>query len=166
MSPSWGTQPPETDLRDSFARLMTVGHRFHFVARQLRLRREYRATLEVEDQRDVQDLFLSLLRLDFADISTEEWMPGYAELSSHTTVLLHQGQLGVVLKKTKPGWGPREIAAELAVDAQQYASYRGCRALFCFVYDPEGRIGDPRIIESEQSKTVHGLSVHLLISPK
>ncbi len=166
ISPSWDTQPQNTELRDFFARLMTIGHRFHFVARQLRLRREYRATLEVEDRHDVQDLFLSLLRLDFADISTEEWMPSYAEFSSHATVLVHHGQLGVVLKKTKPGWGPKELVAELAVDAQHYASYRACRALFCFVYDPEGRIGDPRIIESEESKTAHGLSVHVLISPK
>src|SRR5262249_5829560 len=51
---------------------------FHAVARQLRQRHDDRPTLDVEDEHDVQDLFHALLRLEFEDIRTERWIPGYA----------------------------------------------------------------------------------------
>jgi hypothetical protein len=42
--------------------------RFHLVARQLRLRKEYRPTLEITDEYDLQDLFYALLRLQFDEV--------------------------------------------------------------------------------------------------
>ena len=50
---------------DSLGILRKICSRFHLVVRQLRLRRDDRATLEVEDEYDVQDLLYALLRLEF-----------------------------------------------------------------------------------------------------
>ncbi|MGQ0811550.1 MAG: hypothetical protein ACT4OO_10050, partial [Nitrospiraceae bacterium] len=123
--------------------------RFHTVARQLRLRREYRATLEVEDDYDVQDLFHALLRLEFDEIDTEDWVPSYTESASRTTFSLNRDGIAVLIKKTRPGVGAREIGEQLQVDAERYAAREACQTLFCFVYDPEGRIGNPRGLETD-----------------
>ena len=55
------------------------------VARQLRLRGEYRLTVNIEDEFDVQDLTHALLRLHFDDIGTDEWTPSYTDGASRTT---------------------------------------------------------------------------------
>ncbi|MDR4469235.1 MAG: hypothetical protein MRJ68_13235 [Nitrospira sp.] len=42
--------------------------RLHSVARQLRLRRDYRPTLEIEDDHDLQDLLCALLKMEFDEV--------------------------------------------------------------------------------------------------
>ena len=153
-------------LADTVERVKRVGNRFHFVARQLRLRSEYRATLEVDDQYDAQDLFYALLRYEFDDIGTEEWVPSYAEFMTQTTFFLEQEQIAIVVKKTKQGRGPKELAEELQVDAERYAAHPVCKRLFSFVYDPEGRIGNPRGLEAELARTQGNLHVEALVAPK
>lgn len=140
--------------------------RFHMVVRQLRLRREYRATLDVEDEYDVQDLFYALLRLEFDEVSSEEWMPPYTDCASRTTFFLQQESIAIVVKKTRPGVGAREIADQLQTDAERYAAREACKTLFCFVYDPEGRIGNPRGLEMDLTSVSDRYTVELLVAPK
>ncbi len=136
------------------------------VVRQLRLRREYRATLDVEDEYDVQDLFYALLRLEFDEVSSEEWMPPYTDCASRTTFFLPQEGIAIVVKKTRPGVGAREIADQLQTDAERYAACEACKTLFCFVYDPEGRIGNPRGLEMDLTSVSDRYTVELLVAPK
>ncbi len=140
--------------------------RFHTVVRQLRLRREYRATLDVEDDYDVQDLFYALLRLEFEEVSSEEWIPPYTDYASRTTFFLQREGIAIVVKKTRPGVGAREIADQLRIDAERYAACETCKTLFCFVYDPEGRIGNPRGLEMDLTSVSDRYTVELLIAPK
>ena len=91
----------------------TLCHRFHSVARQLRLRGEHRATLSVEDEIDVQDLLHALLRIQFDDIDTEEWTPSYAEGAPRTTFLLNDNQLAVLVKKTRNGLTAKDLTERL-----------------------------------------------------
>lgn len=121
---------------------------FHAVARQLRQRHEDRPTLDVEDEHDVQDLLHALLRLQFDDIRTEHWVPSYAGGAARTTFLLVPERIALVIKRTRPGLGGREITAQLEIDAQRYSGRPDCDRLFCFVYDPEGRIANPREFET------------------
>ncbi len=147
-------------------RLRKIAERFHQVVRQLRHRGEYRATVEVEDQHDVEDLFDALLRVEFEGITKEQWVPSYANSVSQTTFFLQQGQVAIVLKKTRPGRGPREIDYELASDAERYTTFPSCLTLFCFVYDPEGRIGDPQGLEEELRRGTGSFQIELVIAPK
>ncbi len=153
----------EPDPLDLVRKICT---RFHTVVRQLRLRREYRATLDVEDEYDVQDLFYALLRLEFDEVSSEEWMPAYTDCASRTTFFLHREGIAIVVKKTRPGVGAREIAEQLQADAERYAARDTCRTLFCFVYDPEGRIGNPRGLEMDLTSVSDRYTVELLVAPK
>ncbi|HKW87079.1 MAG TPA: hypothetical protein VJM82_08410 [Nitrospiraceae bacterium] len=159
------TSEPRT-APDSLDLVRKICARFHAVARQLRLRREYRATLEVEDEYDVQDLFYSLLRMEFDDIVTEDWLPSYTDSANRTSFLLKREKIAIVVKKTRPGLGAKEVADQLKIDSQRYASHPDCTTLFCFVYDPEGRIGSPRGLEAELTSISDQYTIEVLVSPK
>lgn len=141
-------------------------NRFHAVARQLRLRKEYRATLDVEDEFDAQDLLLAMLRLQFDDVETDEWTPEYAEGSPRKTFLLNHGRLAIIVKKTRPGLTAKELSDQIKTDAIRYSGRNRCAALLCFIYDPEGRIGNPRGLEADLTSVSDQFTVDVLVTPK
>lgn len=141
-------------------------NRFHAVARQLRLRKEYRATLDVEDEFDAQDLLLAMLRLQFDDVETDEWTPEYAKGAPRKTFLLNHGRLAVVVKKTGPGLTAKELADQVKTDAARYSERNRCATLLCFIYDPEGRIGNPRGLEADLTSVSDQFTVDVLVTPK
>lgn len=140
--------------------------RFHSIARQLRLRGEYRATLSVEDELDVQDLLHALLRIQFDDIGTEEWTPSYAEGASRTTFLLNDNRLAVLVKKTRNGLTAKDLTEQLRIDTERYRTKSRCTSLLCFIYDPEGRIGNPRALETSLTTVSDSLNIDVLVAPK
>lgn len=140
--------------------------RFHSVVRQLRLRGEYRGTLHVEDEIDVQDLLHALLRIQFDDIGTEEWTPSYAEGALRTTFLLDDNRLAVLVKKTRNGLTAKDLTEQLRIDTERYRTKSRCTSLLCFIYDPDGRIGNPRALEASLSTVSDSLAIHVLVAPK
>jgi hypothetical protein len=140
--------------------------RFHSVARQLRLRGEYRATLNVEDEFDAQDLLHALLRIQFDNIDTDEWTPSYSSGVLRTTLLLNDGRLAVIVKKTRPGLSAKDLSEQLQIDAERYRSHGRCTTLLCFMYDPEGRIGNPRGLEASLTSVSKSFIVDVLVAPK
>jgi REase_DpnII-MboI len=151
---------------DPVERVKTLCYRFHSVARQLRLRGEYRATLSVEDEFDAQDLLHALLRIQFDNIETDEWTPSYSSGTPRTTLLLNDGRLAVIVKKTRPGLNAKDLTDQLRIDAERYRSYGCCRTLLCFMYDPEGRIGNPRGLEASLTSVTDSFVVDALVAPK
>jgi hypothetical protein len=142
-----------------------IGERFHLVARQLRVRREGRPTLDIEDEYDVQDLFHALLRIPFDDVRPEEWTPSYAGGSSRVDFLLPEIEAVVEIKKSRPGLSARALGEQLIVDVAKYKKHPDCRTLFYFVYDPDGRILNPRGIENDLNANQHEMTVRVLIAP-
>jgi len=153
----------ESDPLDLVKGLCT---RFHAVARQLRLRGEYRTTLSVEDEFDVQDLLHAILRIQFDDIGTDEWTPSYAAGSPRTTFLLNDGRLAVLVKKTRPGLNAKDLKDQLKIDADRYRTHDRCATLLCFMYDPEGRIGNPRGLEADLTSVSDSFIIDVLVAPK
>jgi hypothetical protein len=151
---------------DAVGLLRKIGNRFHAVARQLRLRHEGRPTIEVEDEYDAQDVVHALLCLEFDEIRRETWQPGYADGAVHTYFVAPRDRILIEVKKTRQGVGAREIAAQLEHDALYYWTHPDCQTLFCFVYDPEARVGDPYGLEKTLTKQVDGQRVEVFISPK
>lgn len=157
--------PAQTAARDRIEALYRIGERFHLVAKQIRNRREGRATLDVADEYDVQDLFHALLRLAFDDVRPEEWTPSYAGGASRMDFILPEIEAVVEIKKSRPGLSARELGEQLIIDIAKYKKHPSCRTLFCFVYDPDGRISNPRGIESDLNATQEDLTVRVLIAP-
>jgi hypothetical protein len=157
-SPESGSNPVEL--------VKTLCGRFHSVARQLRLRGEYRATLSVEDEVDAQDLLHALLRIEFDDIGTDEWTPSYSGGAPRTTFLLNDSRLAVIVKKTCPGLSVKGLTEQLRIDAERYRTQERCTTLLCFIYDPEGRIGNPRGLETTLTSVSKSFSLEVLVTPK
>lgn len=151
---------------DAVGLLRKIGNRFHAVARQLRLRHEGRSTLEVEDEYDAQDAVHALLCLEFDEIRRETWQPGYARGAAHTYFVAPRDRIVIEVKKTRQGVGAKEIAAQLEHDTQYYWTHPDCQTVFCFVYDPEARVGDPYGLEKKLTHDVHGQRIEVFISPK
>ncbi len=145
--------------------LESVCGRFHLVAQQLRDRHSGRQTIEVEDEYDVQDLLHALLHLHFDDIRPEEWTPSYAGGSARVDFLLKEESIIVEVKKTRAKLGARQIGDELLIDIGRYQAHPNCSALVCFVYDPEGKIANPRGLEADLSKKINDLEVRVLVRP-
>lgn len=159
------SQPPRSDS-SPLELVKRLCHRFHSVARQLRLRGEYRATLNVEDEFDVQDLLHALLRLQFDDIATDEWTPSYTEGAPRTTFLLDDNRLAVLVKKPRTGLTAKDLTEQLRIDTEHYRAKSRCTTLLCFVYDPEGRIGNPRGLEAALTTVSNSMAIDVLIAPK
>lgn len=150
---------------DAIAIIENLCSRFHLVVRQLKSRHDDRGTLVVEDEYDVQDLLHALLTLHFDDIRPEEWTPSYAGGCSRIDFLLKQEQIVIEVKKTRKTLGAKEIGEQLIIDITKYKAHPDCRSLFCFVYDPEGWIANPRGIENDLNRDDGGLPVRVLITP-
>lgn len=139
--------------------------RFHLVARQLRERYSERETIDIQDEYDVQDLFHALLHLEFEDIRPEEWAPSNAGKSTRVDFLLKPERIVVEVKKTRKGLGAKEVGSQLIEDIHRYSSHPDCDALVCFVYDPDGRVANPRGLESDLNKNTDELVVQAFIRP-
>ncbi len=140
--------------------------RLHAVARQLRLRRDYRPTLEIEDDHDLQDLLCALLKVEFDEVATEEWTPPYIGGTPRTMLLINRDQIAVVAKKTRSGLSAKELADQVAADSAYYRAQGRGSTLFCFMYDPEGRIGSPKRLETTLTSVSEHCRVEVLVAPK
>jgi hypothetical protein len=155
-----------SDELTAIDKVKLIINRFHKVARQLRSRHASRNTLEIEDEYDVQDLFHALLKLFFDDVRAEECTPSYAGAASRVDFLLKKEKIIVELKKTRQGLSAREVGEQLIIDSQRYQSHPDCNQLICFVYDPEGRIVNPRGIEHDLTKEMNGVEIAVFITPE
>jgi hypothetical protein len=140
--------------------------RLHAVARQLRLRKDSRPTVEIEDDYDLQDLLRALLKMEFDEVGTDEWTPPYAGSLPRTTILLNREQIAIVAKKTRSGMTTKDIAEQVSTDSAFYSARNRCTTLFCFVYDPEGRIGSPKRLETDLTRVSDRYNVEVLVAPK
>jgi hypothetical protein len=123
--------------------LKQILDKFHKVTRQLRTRHDSRPTLDVSDEYDVQDLLHALLQIFFEDIRAEEWTPSYAGGSVRQDFLLKNEEIVIEVKKTRQSLTDRKLGEELIIDIEKYKEHPDCKRLVCFVYDSEGRLGNP-----------------------
>lgn len=157
---------PEPELAPApLTILQQISERFHLVARQLRQRHEGRETLSVDDEYDVQDLLRSLLSLFFEDVREEEANPSYAGKNTRSDFLLKAEQIVIEVKKTRRGLGAKEVGRQLIEDIARYQTHPDCKALVCFVYDPEGLIANPRGLESDLTSDTP-MPVRVYIRPR
>ena len=106
------------------------------------------------------------MKLYFNDIRPEEWTPSYAGGSSRTDFLLPEILTFVEIKKTRPSMSTKELGEQLIIDVAKYKKHPQCKRLICFVYDPEGRVSNPRGIENDMSNCDTEIDVRTIIVPK
>lgn len=150
---------------DKSVALQNLFDKFHLVVKQLRIRYDTRATIDIVDEYDVQDLLHSLLKLYFADVRNEEWTPSYAGGSSRMDFLLKEEKIVIEVKKTRKGLGDRELGKQLIEDKERYKAHPDCKKLICFTYDPDGRISNPKGLENDLNKQEPEFEVEIIIRP-
>ena len=79
--------------------------------------------------------------------------------------LLKQEQIVIETKMTRGGLSAKEVGTQLIEDIARYQNHPDCKALVCFVYDPESRISNPRGIENDLRRPDDRLKVEVLIRP-
>lgn len=147
-------------------RLSNLFEKFHSITRQLRNRYNNRSTIIIQDEYDVQDLIHALLKIDFNDVRPEEYTPSYAGSSSRVDFLLKGERTVIEIKKTRSGLKDKEIGNQLILDVARYKWHPDCDRLVCFVYDPEGLIGNPRGLEDDlETNSSEELLVEVYIRP-
>jgi hypothetical protein len=162
----WSEEPERnTPNANAIDKVKLLISRFHQVARQLRSRHSSRNTIEIEDEYDVQDLFHSLLRIFFEDVRPEECAPSYAGSASRVDFLLKEEKIIIEIKKTRKSLGAKEIGEQLIIDSERYQAHPDCGTLICFVYDPEGRVANPKGIERDLTKKANGIQIIVCITP-
>jgi hypothetical protein len=152
----WAPRP--RPAADPLAALETLLRRLPLVVRQLRSRQGDRPPFRVEDEHDLEDLLRALLAVPFDDIRPEGRTPAYTP-GRRTDFLLDRGALAVTVKCVRAAGDEPRLAAELAQDAAYYQARPTCRTLVCFLYDPEGRLPDPRRLEAAWSRQHDDLDV-------
>lgn len=160
------TAPDYADKQDILEEIELVTSRFPIVARQLENRYNDRATIEIGDEYDVQDLLHGLLRIYFQDVREEEWSPSYAGTSPRIDFLLKNDSVGVEVKMARSNHKQKAIKEELAIDKDHYRSHPECDTLVCFVYDPEFVIENPIGFENDISEETSNLDSHVFVYPK
>lgn len=162
----WAETGQTLDAGNAVSKVSALCNRFHDVVRQLRQRHGNRPPLDIADEYDVQDFLHALLRLWFDDVRTEEWTPSYAGRSSRMDFLLKACDVVIETKRTRNGLDAGKLGEELIVDIARYRSHPNCKTLVCFVYDPEGRLANPRGLEDDLSREEGDLRVIVIVRPK
>ena len=130
--------------------------RFFKVARQLRNRHDNRDTISISDEYDVQDLLHALLLIFFDDVRPEEWTPSYAGGALRMDFLLKEIDTVIEVKKTRPSMSSKDLGEQLIIDIEKYQTHPNCKQLCCFVYDPEGILGNPIGIKNDLESAHEG----------
>ncbi len=144
---------------DIYKKIDRVLYRFKIIANQLSHRHDNRNTITIKDEYDVQDLLHALLKVDFDDIRPEEWTPSYAGGAVRMDFLLKEFDTVIEVKMTRNSMTSKTLGEELIVDIEKYQCHPDCKKLYCFVYDPEMRLGNPiglkKDLESKHKDFLH-----------
>lgn len=162
----FGLNPSGPVAPNPICSIETILLRFHAIARQLRVRHSQRESLDIKDEHDVHDLLNALLWLYFRDIRPEEWTPSYGGNASRMDFLLKEEQIVIEVKMTRKGFSDRDVIDQLLVDIARYEEHPDCKTLVCFVYDPDGWIGNSTAVVSDLEKRSIKLSVRVFVQPE
>lgn len=143
-----------------------VLERFHTVVKEISRRHGNRPSFEIKDEYDVQDFLRGLLKLYFDDIRDEEWTPSYAGASARMDLLLKNEQVVIEVKMVRKGLGEKKIREQLIIDKAYYKEHKDCKKLYCFIYDPEEKIKNPRGFERDLSDKIDDFETKVLIVPR
>jgi REase_DpnII-MboI len=150
---------------DAVKTVLAVAQRMLLVERSLRRRHGDRPTITVGDEYDTQDLLRSLLVIFFEDVREETATPEYAAGSSRIDFILPDFKVAIEVKKSRDSMTSKTLADELIVDRDRYTQDDRVGHLICIVFDHEGRLSNPRGLESDLSResSAAGLAVTVKI---
>ena len=79
--------------------------------------------------------------------------------------LLKDEGIIIEVKKTRDSMTSKKLGEELIIDREKYKTHPDCRKMYCFVYDPEGLLGNPSGIKKDLEKGDEGF-IKVFIRPE
>lgn len=150
---------------DPFSILSDLSLRFRKIVLPLLKRRKGHKPYEIKDEYDVQDLLHALLRVFFEDIRDEEFSPSCAGMNAKIDFLLLDEQIAIEVKIARDKDSEARIGEELILDVAKYKEHPSCKALFCFVYDPDHQIKNAAGLRKDVEKQGGDLTVKVIVAP-
>jgi REase_DpnII-MboI len=158
-------ESPEQKKPNNFL-LDEIFNNFHAFAKQLKNRHSGKEPFVIETEYDVQDLLRAILHLHFEIVVPEEWTPSYAGSAARMDFILENEQTAIEVKKTRDTLNDKKIGEELLVDIAKYKKHPKCSTLYCFVYDPDEVIKNPKkIIADLAAESNEAMQVKVFIKP-
>lgn len=151
--------------KTDYSILDNIFNRFPIFIRQLKKRHDNRQTIVVKDEYDIQDLLEAVLRLHFDDVRAEEWCPSYAGGSKRMDFFLNDEKIAIETKMTREGLSDKQIGEQLTIDITNYKQHPNCETLYCFVYDPDGRIRNPNGLIKDLQNIDKEINIIAIIKP-
>jgi hypothetical protein len=156
--------PPTLDIMPLIARVCNNFNKF-----DINIKRRYgsRETITINDEYDVQDAMLAILKLFVDDIRPEDYVPSYAGRNSRVDFLLPQHGVVIETKMTNKGLSDKQIGEQLIIDFERYKHQPGYNHLVCFVYDKESHITNPYgLINDLEKLNDQNMRITVFISPQ
>jgi hypothetical protein len=95
----------------------------------------------------------------FDDVRPEDYVPSKGGGNSRVDFVLPEVGVVVETKMARASLTAGKLGEELLFDQGRYPKHPDCQAILAFVYDPGGRITNPRGIERDlTTRTASGLS--------
>lgn len=79
--------------------------------------------------------------------------------------LLKDDEISIEVKMTSDGLKDKELGEQLIIDIAKYKEHPNCKSLYCFVFDPNGHIRNPRGLERDLTGEHDSLAVKVYIRP-
>lgn len=157
---------PTNNNKDTDFLLSDMFNNFQRFANQLKRNRHNNRGPFINDEYDVQDLLHAVLKLHFDDVRQEVWTPQYAGSSNRMDFLINDCQTAIEVKFSKDNHTEKQIGDELIIDITKYSEYPNCRSLYCFVYDPDYCISNPKGLENDlNNKSTDSFKVKVFVRP-
>lgn len=79
--------------------------------------------------------------------------------------LLKDSEIAIEVKMTRKALKDKELREQLIIDIANYKQHKGCKCLYCFVYDTEGFIRNPRGLEKDLQTLDKDFPARVFIRP-
>ena len=66
--------------------------------------------------------------------------------------ILKNEQIGIEVKMTREGLKDKQLCEQLLLDIDRYFTLQTLKVLYCFIYDPDKRIGEPYLVKRDLEK--------------
>jgi hypothetical protein len=155
---------------DALDKLFRIIEHFTSASASILKRRKGKPELRLEDEYDMQDLLLIMLRAQFPSVQSEQVTQGSADRQFLKIDFLIPDSKIALECKFYDGKPIKSLTEELDIDIQSYHRHADCRNLVFFIYDKKQQISDVNGLEKryEQQQTFDGkpLNIYLKIRPK
>ena len=159
-------KPSSPNDIDADLLLSHIFNNFSRFVHQLRRKRHNGRDCFISDEYDVQDLLHALLRLHFDDVRAEDWTPQNSGSNNRIDFLINDNQTAIEVKYAKDSHKDKQIGDELIIDIAKYSKHPNCKSLYCFVYDPDYCIGNPKGLENDlNNKSTDEFKVKVFVRP-